>query len=306
MSTFLTNIESRASLLLQGQDSRKFLQGQATCDVEALHDGDSLPGALCNPQGRMITDFRVWQLTEDELVLGLHHSLVETVTATLAKYLMFSRATLEPAPGRFCQLAVWGDTAASLLGAGEDCRGWQFHGAAVTPSSVPGAYELLVPADALAAVTDALSDAETVPEQRWLREEIDHGVAHVCEETTGMFLPQMLNYQATGHVSFTKGCYTGQEVVARMHYRGKVKRPLHRFRTQLQDRDIQLPPGTPLFRTGSEQPVGQMASAVIEGDTLWLLASVASDAVADGVFLGEQRLPLESRPLPENVAAARA
>ena len=95
-----------------------------------------------------------------------------------------------------------------------------------------------------------------------------------------MFIPQMLNYQVIGGVSFSKGCYTGQEVVARMQYRGKLKRRL--YKATLPASGLNYPPGTELFGGEAQQSIGNLVSMVSDDQKCELLAVLTEDAVASG------------------------
>lgn len=253
----------------------------------------------------MFADFRVWQLAEDSLVLSLEKSLLEPLQSTLAKYLAFSKADISAADSQFVRWALWGDAAGTLLGdsGSEAPTGWEFEGALVSPSLVSGAYELLVPTDCVAQLADVLAETEAADEAAWRFLEITNGVGHVHADTAGLFIPQMLNYQLTGHVSFSKGCYTGQEVVARMHYRGKVKRPMQYCTIPATDGLACPPPGTPLYRPGSEQAVGHVVAAVVNADALHLLVNLALDA-ADSATLGVAGPTLQQQPLPYTLSEA--
>ncbi len=300
VSTYLAKLDERGALLLAGPDGRKFLQGQATCDVEALSNGDSTPGAVCNPQGRMLSDFRLWQLAEDRLVLCLHQSVVPATLEGLSRYIIFSKATLEDASDTYQQFALWGEEAAQLVQAPDDesVSGWQCHSAWVCRSSVPGAYDILLETSAVSDFEAAMVDAHRADQSAWSLAEIKAGLGHVRTETRDLFLPQMLNFQHTGHISFTKGCYTGQEVVARMHYRGKVKRPMQ-LASLPADAITNAPsPGDPLFKDDTEQAIGHIVSVAKEDDVYWLLVSATRDAPELSARLEAGQTPLQFMELP--------
>ena len=297
VSTYLANLPRRRCLTLSGPDSRSFLQGQSTCDIDELRNGGSLTGAFCNPQGRMFADFTVWQFAEDHLVLSLDSSLIEPLQATLSKYLAFSKAELGNPGSGLANWAIWGDAASVIADTGTAEPGWSFAGARVRPSAVSGAYDMLVPDDCEAAMQDALSASIPADESAWHYLEIVNGIGHVHQLTSGLFLPQMLNYQLTGQVSFTKGCYTGQEVVARMHYRGKVKRPMQYCIVDAPDILDAPEPGTTLHRPGSEQAIGHVVSAVVRERQIHMLASLARDTAQDAT-LGLDGPSLQTQVLP--------
>ena len=117
-----------------------------------------------------------------------------------------------------------------------------------------------------------------------------------------MFIPQMLNFQATGALSFTKGCYTGQEVVARMQYRGKLKRRM--YRAQLPANKAR--PGDTLHHEGSEQSIGNIANAVARNDgSSEVLAVITNrDVEAGNTITTAQGEALELLPLPYSIEEA--
>lgn len=213
-----------------GPDASKFLQGQLSCNLDQLSPDRSLRGALCNLKGRVIADVRVVQ-TADGCLLRTSRGLAEVVLKTLSKYAVFSKV----------KLAVVNDILA--LGVlGNDAE------AVIVPlfPRLPVATDSVVPGDGawlLRCPGQApryelwIQNPETVANIRaqalltdddadWRREDLRAGIVHVDSATTEEFTPQLLNYDISGVIDFKKGCYTGQEVVARMFYRGVAKKRL--------------------------------------------------------------------------------
>ena len=218
MTTFLAKLDFRGSILLSGADSIAFLQGQTTCNLDELSAEHSLVGAYCNPQGRMVCDFRLWQLADDRILLGLEADTVANALTTFGKYIVFSKAEMEDASADYVHYALWGDAAERLAkpsGTGAHSS-WQRDGILWTSTEMDGVFEACVPQSASAGFEAAMTECDAVSAGAYRQLEIEAGIGHVTEQTSGMFLPQMLNYQHTGRISFTKGCYTGQEVVARL------------------------------------------------------------------------------------------
>lgn len=183
-----------AELTLAGPDAAKFLQGYLTCDTDALAEEAALPMAYCNIKGRVLANG--WASGRPERVsLFVHASVAEALSAHLSKYLLFSRSKLERAPNR------------ALLGA-----------------SMRGGVELPPLGRVLAPTAD---DGPFADVDRLC---IDAGFAVVSAPVSERFLPQMLGLTDIGAVNFEKGCYLGQEVVARAQYRGEVKRRIRRYR----------------------------------------------------------------------------
>lgn len=303
VTSFFAKLDHRATLVLAGPDARHFLQGQVTCDVDALSEKHSPAGACCTPQGRMICDFRLLQDQPDRLLLLLESDLVEAALASFRKYIVFSKAEIEDASGNLAQFALWGQGALALAGATSSKVGasWRAGDIIWTVVDDAGAMEACLPAAQADGLAERLASAATPVEAGdWRRHEIDRGVGHVRGPTVEMFLPQMLNYQLTGRVSFSKGCYTGQEVVARMHYRGKVKRAM-----VLAHAESGAPgPGDSLYRAASPQAVGNVVSAEpAPGGGVKLLVVLALDALDGAVHLGEEGPRLSFLPMPYSLEA---
>lgn len=149
----------------------------------------------------------------------------------------------------------------------------------------PDRAELWAPADQADAIKTKLTAA--LPEgelNQWLLGQIRAGIGQVMPSTRELFIPQMLNLQAVGGVSFKKGCYTGQEIVARMQYLGKLKRRLYRLSLNT----AELPePGTQLFAPSHNSAIGEVVLAANAGQTIELLAVLQAEAAEAGdVHLG--------------------
>ena len=216
-----------ALLRLKGQDACKFLQGQTTADFAKAQSLDVIPGAFCDVKGRVIADFRALVVSPDDIILCVNESLANLLTTHLSKYLMFSKADLTQTSDH-----PWGLTGPEAHGqVGADAR-------PLTPSrAVALTQGWLIP---LANQTSLLitNDSATIEINlnnaslegyisAWSALGCLRGEARVTSVTTGKYLPQDLSYDLAGWVSFDKGCYTGQEIIARLHWRGTPKRRLY-------------------------------------------------------------------------------
>jgi folate-binding protein YgfZ len=196
-------------LAIEGPDVATFLQGQATCDARALSATQGGLGALCNLQGRMIVSFHVLA-HEGDLWLVMPRDRVAPVLTHLKKYAVFSKVTLSDASDSLVVLgrAGGGETFTAFADAGTH---WL---------QLSGARQLgIAPAGAGAPAGDG--------SLAWRDAAIAAGELLVDSANADRFLPQALNYDVIGGVSFRKGCYTGQEVVARMHFKGRMKERLY-------------------------------------------------------------------------------
>jgi folate-binding protein YgfZ len=196
-------------LAFRGTDAAKFLQGQLSADIEKLGPGASTLSGLHNPQGRVIALLAVVRATTEELFAVLPRDLASAVTQRLRKFVLRSKVVVEDASDLFCVLGSESATSPPGL----ISLAWGTRRLLLVPRDRLGEFDVGDPA-ALA---------------RWQVADITGGLPQVCAATSEAFVAQMLNLDLLGAIAFDKGCYTGQEVIARAHYRGRVKRRLQRW-----------------------------------------------------------------------------
>ena len=228
-----------------GPDTKTFLQGQVTCDTSKISPSRSVPGALCNLKGRAIANFRALEVDGDVL-LQVSAGLQDKVLAILKKYAVFSKLTLSvednfQAIGLHIPVDAEGDAAQQLMGVsipadlgaasplpdGGAILRTELRGRAVIGLEVWGSIERL---DALGAKLSNLGTSGITAS--WIEAENLSGIAHITEVLSEEYTPALLNYDLSGVVDFKKGCYTGQEIVARMFYRSTPKKRLFALRAQ--------------------------------------------------------------------------
>ena len=240
----INSTDQRAYIQLAGPDSRKFLQGQVTCDMESLTADSPIKGAHCTPKGRIIFLFTASCDPQDNIILETHHSVAEIALASLKKYAVFFKTEITDTSDR-----LTGDKLPSNL------------------------------------------------------QRIRNGSADVVATTSDMFIPQMLNLDALGYISFKKGCYTGQEIVARAHYRGAVKRRMRHLQLSLEN----LPNPGDDIRDSEGKSIGNIASAAWADQSTVEVLAVLNDKQSDcsQVQIGEQPLAaVEHLPLPYEIPAS--
>lgn len=286
-SAFFCTLSHEGVLAVRGADASKFLQGQLTCNLNYLSDSRASLGARCTQKGRMQSSFRIL-LDGDGVVLAMATELLEPQLADLKKYAVFSKSKLTDESAAWVRFGVdLGD--AALVSLGLDLL-------AETDSVVrndgliairvsPDRAELWVAASQADAVKGKLSAVLSEGDlNQWLLGQVRAGIGQVMPGTRELFIPQMLNLQAVGGVSFKKGCYTGQEIVARMQYLGKLKRRLYR----LQLAASELPePGTALFSPTHGSSIGEVVLAARAEQNIELLAVLQAEAADSGdIHLG--------------------
>ncbi|MDD0842777.1 CAF17-like 4Fe-4S cluster assembly/insertion protein YgfZ [Pseudomonas sp. Gutcm_11s] len=306
-SAFFTPLNHESLLAVRGPDAAKFLQGQLTCNLNYLDERTSSLGARCTPKGRMISSFRILQ-DGDGYLLALASELFEAQLADLKKYAVFSKSTLADESASWVRFGLSGGDSA-LLALGLDLpqdADSVARGDGLIAIRLPGGHaELWAPADQAERLRGQLAaQLREAPLNDWLLGQVRAGIGQVFGATRELFIPQMINLQAVGGVSFKKGCYTGQEIVARMQYLGKLKRRLQRLSLQADE----LPGiGTELFSPVHGSSVGEVVLAAQSEQGSELLAVLQEDAKSDGrIHLGSADGPaLTLLELPYQLDADR-
>ncbi|QUE92978.1 folate-binding protein YgfZ [Pseudomonas fluorescens] len=281
-SAFFCTLSHEGVLAVRGADAGKFLQGQLTCNLNYLSDNRASLGARCTQKGRMQSSFRIL-LESDGVVLAMASELLEPQLADLKKYAVFSKSKLTDESATWVRFGLaHDDNALTSLGLElpAETDSVVRHEGLIAIRVSPDRAELWAPADQADAIKAKLSAALPETElNQWLLGQIRAGIGQVMPSTRELFIPQMLNLQAVGGVSFKKGCYTGQEIVARMQYLGKLKRRLYRLSLDAAD----LPePGTQLFAPSHNSAIGEVVLAANAGQNIELLAVLQAEAAEAG------------------------
>ncbi|WP_249671991.1 CAF17-like 4Fe-4S cluster assembly/insertion protein YgfZ [Pseudomonas abieticivorans] len=299
-SAFFCTLTHEGVLAVRGSDAGKFLQGQLTCNINYLNDTTASLGARCTQKGRMQSSFRIL-LQGDGCLLAMARELIEPQLADLKKYAVFSKSKLTDESAAWVRLGLSeADQVLSELGLElpQDTHSVARHDDLIAIRVSPARAELWVAAEQADAIKARLSASLAEGDlNAWLLGQVRAGVAQVMPETRETFIPQMLNLQAVGGVSFKKGCYTGQEIVARMQYLGKLKRRLYRL--SLAGDELPLP-GAALFSPKHNSAIGEVALAARADGGVELLAVLQAEAVEDGnIHLGSlEGAPLQLLDLP--------
>ena len=213
-----------------GADARAFLHGQLTNDVEHLSADRVRRAGWCSAKGRLLATLLLVPQGDDFLLL-LPAELIASVTKRLKMFVLRSKVTIEDESAGWAQYGVFG---AHALAARHASLPSELHAVARDAGSIFIRVEgdrlrILAPTEQAATLAQRLG-LRTENEGRWRLGDIRAGVPQVVSATQEMFVPQMLNFEAVGGLDFNKGCYPGQEVVARAQYRGQVKRHMRRAR----------------------------------------------------------------------------
>lgn len=278
-SDFFTTLPEKGIIKLSGEERVKYLQGQVTADVVSLQPNKALLACHCDFKGKTwsVSYLIDWQ---DQLLLITHQSVIEKSLAELKKY------------GVFAKVDIVNDSENWLISAGtghaveaeilrifghlpetnqEICQ--SNNGIVMAIQDSPMRYLIIQPSNANAKLK--LSESADGP-ALWEIEDIKAGIADIRSETSNEFVPQMMNLQHLDAISFTKGCYMGQEVVARTKYLGKNKRAAYRLFSE----------GVHTIASGDNlecqvgenwRPAGTILRNAATKNQTWLLAVLAFD-----------------------------
>jgi folate-binding protein YgfZ len=307
-SVHLIPLLHEASILVRGADAERFLQGQLSNDIRQISNAQGQPAAYCTPKGRVLATFSIWP-HEDGYVLRLPAELTDRIRKRLQMYVLRSRVSLEDVSNHVALLGLAGPKSVPLL---EHLIGKAPVGAfsivqaeGLSAMALPGQrIEIAVRPGSAAALWDGLvaAGAAGAGQDSWDAEAIAAGAATIVTATSDQFIPQMLNLELTGAVAFDKGCYPGQEIVARSQYRGQVKRRMYRFSSA---RPAQ--PGAEIHTSD-----GAVAGTVVnlaqrDSGDYELLAVASQRAVHDRLYIDAGGITaLQPLPLPYLVPEAQA
>jgi folate-binding protein YgfZ len=303
----LADLSHLGLIAVQGEDAAEFLQGQQTNDIRDVSEGRSQLSGLCSPKGRLLATYRV-MLRDDVYYLQLPRTMVETVIRRLRLFVLRSKVTLTDASDRFATVGFTGpgvtqlatETLGTLPKGVDECRRVQDLTVVRVPGDPPR-FLAIGPSGSVRALWQTLGEAaQPVGLAAWELTDLRAGVPTIQSQTSDAFVPQMVNYQAIGGVSFSKGCYTGQEVVSRTQYLGKLKRRMY---PAFVDAPRAPEPGDEVFSPAhpSGQSAGKVVNVIPSPDGGFeVLAVVLIDAAdSDQIRLWSEDGPaLELRDLP--------
>lgn len=301
----LMTLDDWALATITGADGEKYLQGQITADISQLTNEQHLLAAHCDAKGKMWSNLRVFRRNEGFAWIE-RRSLRDAQLTELKKYAVFSKVTIA-ADDELVLLGVAGFQARAALAPlfselpnadkqvvseGSTSLLWFEH---------PAERFLLVTDETTATlVTEALrGEAQLNNSQQWLALNIEAGLPVIDSANSAQFIPQATNLQALGGISFKKGCYTGQEMVARAKFRGANKRALWSLagkasRVPEAGEDLELKMGENWRRTGTV-----LAAVQLDDGRLLVQAVMNNDMEPDSVFrVRDDAGSLSIEPLP--------
>ncbi|WP_447556527.1 CAF17-like 4Fe-4S cluster assembly/insertion protein YgfZ [Vreelandella sp. EE22] len=291
------SLDHLSVLDIRGADVEKFLQGQTSAQV-SLANGVFAPlTCFCTPKGRIIANGQLFRVVDNHFRLLISSTLAGNLATHLKKFAVFYRA----------ELSV--ETGLALIGAGPEqasakarSLGLTLPGNAYLQDGDEKACVLRLPGEerylfCLEAAQPEASDTDETQRNAWQLADIQSGLAWLTDAQTDHFLPQMINWEALGGISFKKGCYTGQEVVARAHFRGQVKKRLVRAHLMSDT----LPKVGQSLTDENTKGLGEVVNSAFSDEQQVALLAVVATKVMDtpqALFLEGQPVTLEEVPYP--------
>jgi len=300
-STFYLPLADHGLIRVSGADAASFLHNLLTNDITHLPSDGVRHAGFCTPKGRLIATFTIWQEKSldgsADFLLLLSADILPGILKKLSMYVLRSKVKLVDISAERSMLGVVGSDAEALIGSLAPMSSLPFGGGTALRLDARR-FILALPTDNAPSVTCRLAEtARFGTAADWHLAEIEAGLPRIVAATQEAFTPQMVNYEvaAVGGVSFQKGCYPGQEIVARTQYLGKVKRRMYRVVL-----DSAFEPGTDVFTPeAGDQHCGAivLCAPAVEGGFQALLVVQTSGMEADAVHVGRPDGP-RARLLP--------
>lgn len=272
---FLAGLPDRGLLKVSGEDAKMFLQNQLSNDINNVSPNSYQESAWCSPKGRIKANFRVFK-REEVFYLSVSADLLDSVIKKMGMYIMMSNVQLEDANDSLTHFGFFGDNADQVLHAflesndnktqipAEPHQAIQYRSLSIL--RITGAsprFEVFGELDDASQLREyLLQQATETDTNSWNYQDIVAGLPFITRPSSEAWIPQMVNYIAIDGVDFKKGCYPGQEVVARLNYLGKTKRRMYRLKLDTQ----KLPQIGDVITSETDVTAGKILNAAINPD----------------------------------------
>ncbi len=305
--TILCDLSHFSLLYFSGEDSRAFLHSQLSSDVQKLTAATAQYSSYCTPKGRVLASFLLWQSAEGYFA-QLHSGLRESVQNRLIKFVLRSKVKISEASGTHVSLGLAGNKAEILakkcFGAvPQPVLGAVHYQSATIIRLSPDRFQIITASEQAPALWEKLSrSATTVGNRCWDWLNIRDGIPVITPATQEQFVPQMLNMEIIGAVNFSKGCYPGQEIIARTQHLGMLKRRMYLANIRS---DTSPQPGEELFSGDAQgQASGMIVNATASpegGYDVLAVIQIASTYTEDVHWKSPGGPTLKLLPLPYSV-----
>lgn len=263
----IVNLPDTALIKIEGADAQTFLHNQFTNDLRLVNEQTSQLSSYCSPKGRILALFRIFK-HGDTYYMAMPRTILEPTIKRLRMFVLMSKVTLTDVSDEMGHMGLSGPESAALLKAAVDDLPAAIDGVSHHDElfiiRIPGPqprFDLFGPKEKLAALHQKLAaNVSEADANMWQLLDIHAAIPTIYPQNVDAFVPQMVNLQAINALNFKKGCYPGQEIVARMQYLGKLKRRMYLAHV---DTGTAPPPGATLFGPNNEQGAEHKAGAVV-------------------------------------------
>ena len=276
----MKHLDHFSIISISGADSTEFIQGQMTQDISAIGDDEARMTAILNPQGRVMSTALIMHW-DDSIILVLNKDTVDDLIVWLSRFILRSKVTVSRLEAHIYGL---NQNLANIESDSLDLE-----------KEIFCLRSIETDAERTLLITKSLHDFSkssitTMSSRNWQLADIQAGIPIIYKENIAKFIPQMVNLDLINGISFKKGCYTGQEIVARVQHRGKIKRRMFHITTQHYNDEIR--PGTPVFLGDSE--VGSVIQSVQNKNEVHSLAVISDDASKKKLLVNGSEIKVQS------------
>ena len=276
----MKHLDHFSIISISGADSTEFIQGQMTQDISAIGDDEARMTAILNPQGRVMSTALIMHW-DDSIILVLNKDTVDDLIVWLSRFILRSKVTVSRLEAHIYGLNQ------NLADIESDSLGLE--------KEIFCLRSIETDAERTLLITKSLHDFSkssitTMSSRNWKLADIQAGIPIIYKENIAKFIPQMINLDLINGISFNKGCYTGQEIVARVQHRGKIKRRMFHISTQQSNTEIR--PGTPVLLGDSE--VGTIIQSVQYKNQIHSLAVIKNDASKKKLLVNGSAIKIQS------------
>ena len=288
MDNYSVNLNHRELLVVSGEDSESFLQGQLSCDLSDLSKLDSCLGCLCDNKGRVVASFTLWKIA-DVFYLEIETGVAAIAEQHLKRYSVFYKSEITIKNEAFYRTGLIGSLA--------------LKGLEKLFTELPSSEnQVTVSGENFLRLTDAKNQRYELWQRKnsestlsltqgklenWIILDQDQSLYRLKIEDTALYTPQELNYDLLGHISFTKGCYTGQEIVARMHYRGKAKKRLYLLHVNADS----IPEKNMKIVLTDNKVIGEIISVAIIAKNQFQVQAIAKESINQVITIEKLNKP---------------
>lgn len=262
-------------LSFSGQDAETFLQGQITGDVSSLNESNNLFAALCNPKGRVITLFHLYKLNKTFFMV-LSSDMSETIIKRLKMFIFRSDVSIEDVSNHYQVFGTSKSQTEAIIGMKSVVKFIKY-------PTVDDLALLILPKEQLSTLQSTFDVHNNY--HAWQKLLIEACLPDITLDTSELFIPQMLNLDLLEGISFQKGCYTGQEVIARLHYKGTVKRRLALYSTRNRKKA-----GEEIYRKDEPNSIGTILNCEVKNEQGYMGLMVIKTS-----YMGEEQLTLNTQ-----------